>query len=145
MGKEGMSYQWSTRFLGLAEHVARWSKDPSTQCGAVIVRPDKTIASMGFNGFPRGIKDDDRLECREKKYERVIHAEMNALLFLKEPAKGYDMFIWPMLPCNRCAAHIIQAGIARIVAPVVVPPHWTAAAEISRELFLEAGVRVELY
>jgi hypothetical protein len=31
--------KWDKRFLLLARHVAGWSKDPSTQCGAVIVQP----------------------------------------------------------------------------------------------------------
>jgi deoxycytidylate deaminase len=35
-----------------------WSKDPSTKVGAVIVRPDLTVASIGYNGFPRGMSDD---------------------------------------------------------------------------------------
>ena len=51
--------KWDRRFLALAEHVADWSKDPSTKTGAVIVRPDRTIASMGYNGFPRGMADTD--------------------------------------------------------------------------------------
>ena len=44
---------WDQRFIALADHIGQWSKDPSTQQGAVIVRPDKTIAATGFNGFPR--------------------------------------------------------------------------------------------
>ena len=47
-----MNRKWKLRFLGLSEYIAQWSKDPSTKVGAVIVRPDKSIVSMGFNGFP---------------------------------------------------------------------------------------------
>jgi hypothetical protein len=36
-----MADKWDRRFLGLAAEVAGWSKDPSTQVGAVIVRPDR--------------------------------------------------------------------------------------------------------
>ena len=49
--------KWDKRFIELADHVAQWSRDPSTKVGAVIVRTDKTVASMGFNGFPRGVDD----------------------------------------------------------------------------------------
>ena len=45
----------------MAQLVASWSRDPSTQCGAVIVRPDKTVAAVGFNGFPRGADDSPAL------------------------------------------------------------------------------------
>ena len=44
--------KWDARFLDLAVYVADWSKDPSTKVGAVLVRPDRTIAALGFNRFP---------------------------------------------------------------------------------------------
>jgi deoxycytidylate deaminase len=31
--------KWDIRYLELAKHGSSWSKDPSTQTGAVIVRP----------------------------------------------------------------------------------------------------------
>lgn len=46
--------KWDARFLDLAVFIGDWSKDPSTKVGAVLVRPDRTIAGLGFNGFPRG-------------------------------------------------------------------------------------------
>ena len=49
---------WDMRFAQLAKLVSLWSKDPSTKVGSVIVRPDKTIASVGFNGFPKGVPDE---------------------------------------------------------------------------------------
>ena len=109
---------WDDRFLGLAAHIATWSKDPSTKCGAVLVRPDRTIASLGYNGFPRGIEDAPELYAnREEKYKRVVHAEMNAMLFAREPVAGMTLYTWPCLPCCRCATCIIQMGIVRVVAP----------------------------
>jgi dCMP deaminase len=56
----GATDKWDARFLDLARHVATWSRDPSTQTGAVIVRPNRTIASVGYNGFPRDCNDDPR-------------------------------------------------------------------------------------
>ena len=73
--------KWDLRFLELAKVVASWSKDPSTQTGAIIVRPDKTIVSVGFNGFAQSMPDNSLLyDNREEKYSRIIHCEMNALL-----------------------------------------------------------------
>ena len=55
--------KWDRRFLGLAAHVAEWSKDPSTQVGAVVAN-GKKVVSLGFNGFPQGMSDDHRLHDR---------------------------------------------------------------------------------
>ena len=66
--------KWDKRFLGLAAHVAEWSKDPSTQVGAVVAN-GKKVVSLGFNGFPQGLSDDHRLHDRETKYSLVLHAE----------------------------------------------------------------------
>ena len=49
--------KWDMRFLELAALVATWSKDPSTQVGAVIVDSAKRIVSVGFNGAPRGVQE----------------------------------------------------------------------------------------
>ncbi|MEC9336570.1 MAG: CMP deaminase, partial [Candidatus Thermoplasmatota archaeon] len=72
---------WDGRFLGLAAHIAAWSKDPSTQVGCVIVGPDREVRSTGFNGLPRGIADTEaRLTNRERKYPLICHAEENAIM-----------------------------------------------------------------
>lgn len=136
---------WDARFLSLAAHIATWSKDPSTKCGAVIVRPDRTIASLGYNGFPRGVEDTPHLlNNREEKYKRVVHAEVNALLFAREPVKGYALYTWPFLPCCRCAAQIIQSGIERVVAPGGSGPLWDRHdVQLSRDMMEEADVFVQ--
>ena len=43
--------KWDRRFMDMARLVASWSKDPSSQVGAVITR-GKFVISVGFNGFP---------------------------------------------------------------------------------------------
>ena len=54
-----MTTKWDLRFIGLAQHISTWSKDPSTKVGCVVVGEDREIRSTGFNGFPRGIDDDE--------------------------------------------------------------------------------------
>jgi dCMP deaminase len=96
---------------------------------------------MGFNGFPQGIKDNpDILANRADKLKRIIHAEMNALLFLTEPAFSLTMYVWPMLPCHRCAVHIIQSGIMRVVSRKGDIARWEESTDLSKTLFKEAGV-----
>lgn len=112
--------KWDRRFMELAEFVSRWSRDPSTKCGAVIVRPDLSVASIGYNKFPRGMSDAPELYAdRPTKLSRVIHAEMHALLNAHgESLRGATMYNWPPgwgPSCDRCAPHVIQAGITTIV------------------------------
>lgn len=136
--------KWDMRFLGLAEYVSQWSKDPSTKTGAVIVRPNKSIASVGYNGFPRGMRDDSVLyENREVKYSRIVHCEMNALLACQEPVTGYTLYTWPFGSCDRCFVHMIQAGITRFVYPKLpysLEGRWGDSLEKVKQYADEAGV-----
>lgn len=110
--------EWDDFYLGMARYVASKSKDPSTQTGAVIVRPDNTVASLGFNGFPKKMPDQELwYQNREEKYSRIIHCEMNAVLFAKENLNGYTLYTYPFISCDRCFVHMVQAGITRFVAP----------------------------
>ena len=48
---------WGNRYTCLAKEISTWSKDPSTQVGAVVIGNNGEVLSQGYNGFPRGIKD----------------------------------------------------------------------------------------
>lgn len=141
-----MRESWDDWFISLAQFYAQRSRDPSTKCGAVIVRPDNTVASIGYNGFPRGIDDRPELyENREEKYKRVVHCEMNAVLSAREPLHGYTLYLWPALSCDRCTVHMIQAGIKRVVANTPTEDmlsRWGDSMKLSMSLYEEAGVDV---
>lgn len=138
--------KWDKRFLELAKHISTYSKDPSTKVGAVITK-DKRIVSMGYNGFPRGVKDSS--ECynnRELKYAMVVHAESNAIIHSKEDLTGSSIYLWPFLSCSTCSGLIIQSGINRVIAPKAskeIEERWGKNLEISRLMFNEAGIRVD--
>lgn len=136
---------WNQRFLSLAEHIAQWSKDPSTQVGAVIVDPCRRIVSTGYNGLPQGVDDtDNRLHTREIKYEMIVHGEINAILFAKQDLLGSTLYTWPFMPCSRCAGIVIQSGIKTVVAPLNDSPRWKDSFQLSQTMFAEAGVRLLL-
>lgn len=136
--------KWTERFLDLAELVGSWSKDPSTRVGAVIVRPDRTIASLGYNGFPRGV--DDKYLDRDHKLLRTVHAEMNAILSAREALAGCTLYVSPLFPCSNCAAAIIQSGIGAVVARMgTVRIEWQASFDAAADMFSQAGVSVQLY
>lgn len=136
--------KWSTRFMALAEHVATWSKDPSTQVGCVIVDKQNRVVSLGFNGFPRGVKDDAlRYVDRDTKLLFVAHAERNALDNAPLSVEGCTLYS-PLMPCNECAKSIIQKGIKKVVSyePAEDKPHFHW--EITKKMFYEAGVQLYL-
>ena len=142
-----MTSKWDLRFIGLAQHISTWSKDPSTKVGCVVVGEDREIRSTGFNGFPRGINDDeDRLMDREKKYPLICHAEENAIMHAARigvSLKDSTAYVtWP--PCSRCARSLIQAGIREIVYPETgkIPERWIEDFTISDSMLNEAGVAV---
>lgn len=135
---------WDARFLALAEHVAGWSKDPSTKVGAVIVSPDRRRLTTGYNGFPQGIADDSRLHDRDTKYGMVVHAELNAVLNCPERPVGATLYVWPLPPCSNCAAAIIQAGIRRVVCPPSWQERWAASNELAAAMLAEAGVVLDV-
>lgn len=106
---------WVNYFMGMAEYVSTKSKDPSTKVGAVIVNSDNIVVGMGYNGFPRGVKDKKEwLENREIKYEMIIHAEVNAVLNATQSLKGCHIYVTHP-PCARCMAVLIQAGITSVM------------------------------
>jgi dCMP deaminase len=135
--------KWDLRFLKLAELVASWSKDPSTKTGAVIVRPDRSVASLGFNGFPQSMPDTpEHYANRDEKYSRIVHCEVNAQIFAREPLQGYTLYTWPFLSCDRCAVQMLQAGIKKFVAPTATEDQltrWGAAFEKVRRYLWESG------
>ena len=50
---------WSNYFMELAKLTSKRSKDPSSQVGACIVNKENKIISVGYNGLPNGMNDDD--------------------------------------------------------------------------------------
>jgi dCMP deaminase len=139
-----MSQKWDQRFLELSKLVASWSKDPSTQTGAVIVRPDRTIISVGYNGFPKGMEDTPELYAnREVKYSRIVHCEMNAILNAQQSVQGCTLYTFPFASCDRCAVHMIQAGITTFVFPKLpteLEGRWKESVVKTKAYFEEAGV-----
>ena len=142
-----MSKKWDTRFLGLAAHISGWSKDPSSQVGAVITEGNR-IVSLGYNGFAAGIDDtESRLADRSVKLNLMIHAEENAMIFAKRDLRGCTVYVTHP-PCPRCASKLIQEEVKRIV---YINPNadflsrWADDLKLSQEMYGEAGVSVTGY
>ncbi len=138
--------RWENRWIACAAENAYFSKDPGTKCGAVIVAPcGKRRVSEGFNGLPQKIKDTDvRLMERDFKYPATIHAEMNAIMFARCDLRFHQMFVSGP-PCDRCAVHIIQSGITKVVWMYPTQDYWKRWSKqvlFGRALMEEAEIRM---
>ena len=139
--------KWDTRFLGLAAYISSWSKDPSSQVGAVITDGNRII-SLGYNGFAAGVEDkQERLDDRDRKLNLTIHAEENAMIFAKRDLTDCTVYVTHP-PCPRCASKLIQEEVGRIV--YIKPSEdflsrWADDIQLSNEMYHEAGVEVTGY
>jgi dCMP deaminase len=139
--------KWDERYLALAKEVSTWSKDPSTQVGAVTVGSKKEVLSQGFNGFPRNINDtDERYNNKETKYKFVVHAEMNAIYnatYSGTSLDGATLYVYGLPICSECAKGIIQVGIKKVVVEKSKElDNWNDSVKLSKAMFDEAGVEL---
>ena len=135
--------KWDIRFLALAQHIAAWSKDPSTKCGAVIVDEQRRVVGLGYNGFPRGMPDKGYKD-RDHKLKFVVHAEANAILNAVAKVQGCTLYVWPIPACNECAKLIVQAGIERVVSPSPTQAQrtrWAGSFAAASIIFNECGIK----
>lgn len=136
---------WDERLMGLAKYVATWSKDPSTQVGAVIADDLNRVVAMGYNGFPRGIDDsDERLADRPTKYAYMVHGEVNAILNSTRDVRGCVMYV-TLFPCVECTKLIIQSGIKEVVSLPASEELWRRWGEswrTAKAMLGEAGIVV---
>lgn len=142
--------KWRNRYLLLAKHFSSWSKDPSTQVGAVATSDNGLILSQGWNGFPRGVKDSvDRLNDRETKYSYMVHAEKN--LIYNATRNGIsllnaNLFVYGLPVCSECAKGVIQVGVKSVYVltdSMNVRDNWSESWKKTTDMFDEVGITHE--
>ncbi len=140
---------WDEYFMGLAVLSSFRSKDPNTKVGACIADKDHKVVSIGYNGMPRGIDDENlswnRGEGLDSKYLYVCHAEFNAILSTRDGTalNGCSIYV-TLFPCNECAKAIIQTGIKEIVYVENKYEHTTETQASMKMLHL-AGVKIRQF
>lgn len=98
-------------YLRIAREASKLSKDNKAKIGAVLISNNR-IVGVGVNGYPSGY-DDNNLE---HKHDKVIHAEINALLNYTGDRDKLDiMYIYGLPPCPECMKFIATTGISTVV------------------------------
>lgn len=146
--------KWDLRFLLQAKEIAKWSKDPSSNIGAIAVGKNKNILATGYNGFPRGIEDtEERYNNREEKYKYVVHAEKNLIYnacWNGVSLEGSTVYVYGLPVCHECAKGLIQVGTRRVVInqPETVQQldsieRWKDSFELTKEMFKEVEIKYD--
>lgn len=104
---------WEQYALGLAIAAAARSEDLNYKVGAVVLRPDNSVAGVGFNGAPSGVTLD--WADRDGRRPFVIHAEMNALRYCSRMEVSGGLVAVTHSPCTHCLPMIAAYGIERVV------------------------------
>ncbi len=104
---------WADYYFQLATVCASRSQDPypNRAVGCIAVRPDKSIASLGYNGPPPHTEIDWR--DRDERRLKILHAEINCCRFLK-PGEC-DLIVVTLQPCSSCLCLIASYGIKKII------------------------------
>lgn len=134
INKERLS--WEKYALLLAKIASLRSEDPFIKVGACAVRWNNSIASLGYNGAPRGVQID--WSDRDERRKRVIHAEANCLAYCSPDEIKF--LAVTLLPCGNCLNLIASYGIKRVVFESVYERDDTSLL-----LAQEYGIKIEKY
>jgi len=135
---------WEEYWMKQAELISCRSKDPITQVGSVAVDKDNRQRAAGYNGFPRGVTENDERWERPLKYKFAVHSEINLITNAVRIGVGLancTMYI-TIPPCSDCAKAIIQAGITKVIYKDPPNPSSALDYEHARLLLKEAGVEL---
>lgn len=145
------SMKWHHRFLKMAALVSSWSKHPDFQVGAVAVGDFGQVLSTGYNGWPRGVCNEEFLREQPPKNmpSLTIHAETNLIYNASLSGLslcGSTVYVYPMFPCVDCAKALIQVGVSQIYYQSVTNDEsdkkWKQSWEWAERLFKESGITI---
>lgn len=150
-GKRNNVISWDEFFMRVACAAQERSKDPHTQVGACIADTNDRILSVGYNGTPTGINDDEfpwgtSDDPLYDKHNFVIHAEANALLNYRGSLKDMcaaKVYV-TLFPCQECAKMLVQAGIGEVIYKEDIYKD-TVGARIAKTTFDRCGVTYRQY
>lgn len=141
----------AVRFFSVLDGVRSLSKD-TTKVGAVALGAEYQVLSVGYNGFPRKVVEDDEMrKMRPEKYYWFAHAEENLVAqaaLTGTSLKGSTILVAPLYPCTTCSRLMIQSGVKTIITLPMTAQHsirWAQEASRSFAMLYEAGLTVLLF
>jgi len=104
----------------LAEAASVRSEDPFLKVGCALIRHDKTVAAVGYNGPPSmiNINWDDRDERRKK----IVHAEANALRYVHPDEVMFAATTY--MPCLECVRALASYGVKFVIYKNELPQEY---------------------
>lgn len=141
-------------FMGIAALSALRSKDPSTQVGACLVGQDGRIMSIGYNGTPHGMKDEELPwsspgeligDIVTTKDHYVVHAEINTFDNYRgnmQDFKGAKLYLI-YSPCVACSKRIGYTELSEII--YLREYTKNGISKISNNWLIRPGINSRLY
>ena len=132
---------------------AQYSRDPSTQNGAMLCDEDGTILVGDHNRFPKGVHDHYGLNAarwdRPLKYSYIEHAERGAIFAAAKfnICTNHRTLVAVWAACADCARAIIQSGVTRLVrlpngGKPYNPEQWAESIDHGDIMLHEAGIEI---
>lgn len=99
-------------FLAIARVVAQRSTCRIGSVGCVIVDKERKIIATGYNGTPPGAPHEPQKHSKEEC--KAIHAEANALSYIRDKDLSEAICYISKAPCPMCYNKIYYKGIRTI-------------------------------
>lgn len=124
----------NVNYIAIAKAASLMSKD-RTKIGAVAQGFNRADVGIGFNGYPPGYDDTNF----DDKYEKVIHAEMNAIINSRlTRGQIQRVYIYGLPPCKDCMKHLAAYGVLEVVycvnPNIASSDTWRSCFESHKEL-----------
>lgn len=97
--------------MALADVMAGRSEDPHRKVGTCLLRQDRTVAALGYNGTPPRMDID--WSDREARRIYVVHAEVNALRYVIPG--DVAILVSTSLPCASCMVMIAAYQVGMVI------------------------------
>lgn len=104
---------WDKYGLEIARAASYRSEDPYLKVGACVLRGDRSIISIGYNGAAPGV--DIPWGDRDARRGFVIHAEVNALRYCTPDQTKNGYMYCTHHPCCECIKVIASYGITSVM------------------------------
>jgi deoxycytidylate deaminase len=105
---------WTASQRSEARAVNDGMDEPRKVGAAVLEWETNRILALGYNGFSSGfIPPSDFYSDRLKRVSHIIHAETNALAYVRRGAAG--LIAVTLAPCAGCARAIVASAIPKVI------------------------------